>query len=345
LAEAPHVVLALLESFGADLLYYDKPTNDMLGRLRPFLDQGYVFENFFTSRIGTHRELEYVLLGTPISPLTQGNFGAIPFDTSAVLPFRRAGYRTALLYGGSANWRNIGRVFECRIRSVMARAISRGASEARGPIRSSTRVPVRLCGRVARAGGRTRRTPLLVVLSTTNHPPYEFHGPRRELPLDIGALGPRAAKDKAELGRSLITYQYQADQFGAFLERVTRGPAGQRLVLAAAGDHNMRTHFRYDLPTEQPDVDRVFGFLYTAEAFRPASRPDLRALGDHGDLIPTLVSLALPGGRYFDTGRNLMGPWPTARLRARHERACLIPTRHAGALNARKCMPGSMTAG
>jgi phosphoglycerol transferase MdoB-like AlkP superfamily enzyme len=311
LAESPHVVLALLESFGADLLFYDKPTNDMLGRLRPFLDQGHVFENLFTSRIGTHRELEYVLLGTPISPLTQGNIGAIPFDTCAALPFRRAGYRTALLYGGSSNWRNIGRVFEVQgfDRVYGSRDIKGRFPEARG---SDSKLYDEFLFDFAaelleQADARGERL-FLVVLSTTNHPPYEFHGPRRELPIDIGALGPRAAKDKAELGRSLITYQYQADQFGAFLERITRGPAGQRLVLAAAGDHNMRTHFRYDLPTEQPDVDRVFGYLYTADAFRPATRPDLSALGDHGDLVPTLVSLALPGARYFDTGRNLMAP-------------------------------------
>ena len=55
-------------------------------------------------------------------------------------------------------------------------------------------------------------------------------------------------------------------------------------------------------------MDRVFGYVYTAQAFQPATTPDLRALGDHGDLIPTLVSLALPGERYFVTGRNLMGP-------------------------------------
>src|SRR5690606_3631132 len=34
LAQSPHVVLGLLESFGQDLLYSDGPGNDLLGRLR-----------------------------------------------------------------------------------------------------------------------------------------------------------------------------------------------------------------------------------------------------------------------------------------------------------------------
>src|SRR5690606_30537767 len=37
----------------------------------------------------------------------------------------------------------------------------------------------------------------------------------------------------------------------------------------------------------------------------PGEGPDVRAFAGHGDLIPTLVSLALPGERYFATGRNL----------------------------------------
>src|SRR5690606_16961049 len=108
------------------------------------------------------------------------------------------------------------------------------------------------------------------------------------------------------LRRILATYQYQADEFGAFLQVLRQGALGERTLVAAAGDHNLRTHYRYDLPAEQPDVDRVFAYLRVPPAFAPPGPgPDVHAFAGHGDLVPTLVSLALPGERYFATGRNL----------------------------------------
>jgi phosphoglycerol transferase MdoB-like AlkP superfamily enzyme len=311
LSKSPHVVLALLESFGADLLYYDGPTNDMLGRLRPQLARGYHFSNFMTGRNGTGQELEYLLLGSPISPLTQGHYGSIALDTSAVLPFRRAGYRTALVYAGGASWRNLGHAFhvqgfdrvydsrDIKIRFPAARGSEWGLYD-----QYLFDYAAELLEQADARGERL----FLFLLTTTNHPPYLLETPHPDLPLDPGLLGTRAEADKVELRKTLATYQYQADQFGAFLERITRGPLGQRLVLAAAGDHNLRTHFRYDLPAEQPDVDRVFAFLYVPDELRPVAPPDVRAFCGHGDIIPTLVSLALPGQRYFDTGRNLLAP-------------------------------------
>lgn len=325
LLQSPHVVLGLLESFGQDLLYVDGPGNDLLGRLRGELAHGHRFENFVASQNGTHPVLESVLLGSSISPLTRGRNARHTFDTSAALPFKRAGYRTVFLYGGGSDWREIGTAFshqgfdkvydarDIRARFPKARGTEWGLYDA-WLFQFAQELLVE-----ADANGERL---FLVLLTTSNHPPFTLDTPRREYPLDPAALGERGSDDKPELRSMLATYQYQADQFGAFLQALRQQPLGARTIIAAAGDHNLRSHYHYDLPAEQPDVDRVFAWFGVPPAFAPVGgAPDTTAVAGHADLIPTLVSLALPGERYFATGRNLwLAPLDGGQAMAQYER-------------------------
>ena len=312
LAQSPHVVLGLLESFGQDLLYSDGPGNDLLGPLRRELAHGHRFESFIAAQNGTHSTLESLLLGSPISPLTQGRNARMRFDTSAALPLKRAGYRTAFVYGGGSDWREIGTAFSHQGFDHIydARAIRQHFPEAHGTEWGVYdaylfRFAEQLLAQADADGERL----FLFLLTTTNHPPFALETAHPGLPLDPAAQGPRALEDADELRRMLATYQYQSDEFGRFLQTLRQQPLGERTLVAVAGDHNLRTHYRYDLPAEQADVDRVFAYLRVPPAFAPAGAgPDTGAFAGHADLMPTLVSLALPGQRYFATGRNLWQP-------------------------------------
>ena len=309
LAQSPHVVLGLLESFGQDLLYTDSKDNDMLGRLRAELPTGQRFDNFIAGQNGTHPELENLILGTPITPLALGSNARLAFDTSAALPFKRAGYRTVFIYGGGSDWRELGtalpnqgfdRVYDAR--DIKARFAQASGTEWGLYDAWLFRFAQTLLSEADARGERL----FMVLLTTSNHPPHVLDTPRREYPLDPAALGPRALADTGELRKMLATYQYQADELGAFLQQLREQALGERTIVAMAGDHNLRSHYRYDLPAEQVDVDRVFAWLRVPPAFAPAgSVPDTQALAGHADLLPTLVELALPGQRYFATGRNL----------------------------------------
>lgn len=314
LSASPHVVLALLESFGADLLSVDGPGNDLLGRLRAQLPKGYRFGNFIAGENGTHPELEYLLLGSPITPLTRGRNADIAFPSSAAWPFRAAGYRTAFVYAGGADWRNIGRAFA---HHGFEQVYDRSNIHQRFPEATGTEWGLydeyvfAFVRHLLRQADRRGERLFVFVLTTTNHPPYRLDVPHRSWPLDPAALGPRTGQlPKGELRRLLATYQYQADQFGAFLQDLDAEGLGLHTVVAAAGDHNLREHFRYVLPAEQPEVDRVFGFLRLPPALRAGRVPDLDAIAGHADLVPTLVHLALPGRRYFASGRDLLAPAP-----------------------------------
>jgi len=305
----PHVVLALLESFGTDLLDADGGANDLLGRLRPHLRDDYVFPNFFAAQNGTHGAIEALLLGSPITPLTRGRYADVAYPTSVALPFRQAGYRTAFVYAGGASWRNLRRTF---LHQGFDHVYDAADIRAKVPATQGNEWGVydqyvfAYAQDLLAQAERDGQPLFLFLLTTTNHPPFNVPaGARTEF--DPQRLGPRATTDTAALQRMLATYRYQADQFGGFMDWLTQGPLGDHAVVAATGDHNLRSHYVYALPHEQPDVDRVFGYFHVPDAYRPA-QVDTQRFGGHADILPTLAAVALPGARYCNFGRDLLAP-------------------------------------
>ena len=309
-AQPPHVVLALLESFGTDLLDADGGDNDLLGRLRPHLRKDYFFPKFFAAQNGTHGSVEALLLGSPITPLTSDRYGDVTYPTSMALPFRRAGYRTVLIYAGSATWRNLRHTFLRQGFDHVYDAVDIRASLPTAQSNDLERVYDKYVYTFVQdllTQAESDGKPLfLFMLTTTNHPPFEVP-PGARTKFDLQRVGARATTDTNGLLRMLATYRYQADEFGGFMDWVTQGPLRDRTVVAAAGDHNLRSHYDYSLPQEQPDVDRVFGYLRVPDAYRPA-QVDTQRFAGHADIMPTLATLALPGERYVNLGRDLLAP-------------------------------------
>ena len=305
----PHVVLALLESFGTDLLDADGGGNDLLGRLRPHMRDDYVFPSFFAAQNGTHGAIEALLLGSPITPLTRGRYADVAYPTSAALPFHRAGYRTAFIYAGGASWRNLRRTF---LHQGFDRVYDAADIRARFPATRGNEWGVydeyvfAFAQDLLSQAERDGRPLFLFLLTTTNHTPFDVPSgaPTR---FDPRRMGARASADTATLQRTMATYRYQADQFGRFMDWLSVSPLRDRTVVAATGDHNLRSHYTYALPHEQADVDRVLGYFHVPEAYRP-EQVDTRRFGGHADILPTLAAVALPGARYCNFGRNLLAP-------------------------------------
>ncbi|WP_460735090.1 LTA synthase family protein [Lysobacter tyrosinilyticus] len=309
LLRKPHVVLALLESFGTDLLDADGGSNDLLGRLRPHLRDDYLFPNFFAAQNGTHPALEALLLGSPITPLTRGRYADVAYPTSAALPFKQAGYRTAFIYAGGASWRNLRRTF---LHQGFDHVYDAADIRAKFPATQGNEWGVYdeyvfAYARDLLAQAERDGQPLfLFLLTTTNHPPFNVPAGARTQ-FDPARLGSRAAPDTAALQRMMATYRYQADQLGGFMDWLTRGPLGDHAIVAATGDHNLRSHYIYALPQEQPDVDRVLGYFHLPAPYRPA-QVDTQRFGGHADILPTLAAVALPDARYCNFGRDLLAP-------------------------------------
>jgi phosphoglycerol transferase MdoB-like AlkP superfamily enzyme len=309
----PHVVFALMESFGRHILEYQRADNDVLGRFARHMQEDYVFLNVVSSQHGTHGTLESLLLGSPITPLTQGRFGYKGYAAAAARPYQAAGYRTVFLTSGPASWRNIADVArrqgfdEVIDVSTLREHYPDAEFNIRGaPDEYSFRYAMELIAE----GDRTGRPVFVFLLTTNNHPPYEAPGTYVPRPLNLDAYGARAPKDR-ELGRRILTtYQYAADALGGFLDDLKASPLAERSLVVAVGDHNTRQFFQYTGYDELPLAYGVPLYFYLPPAARAHVTYNPQRFAGMRDIFPTLYRHSLSGSCYFASGDDLLGPEP-----------------------------------
>jgi hypothetical protein len=106
----------------------------------------------------------------------------------------------------------------------------------------------------------------------------------------------------------LYAYQYANNCLGDFAAAVKDGPLGGRTVIAATGDHQMRS-VRARYPADLLLDTAVPFYLYVPKAIleRTPHRYDPGRPGSHKDIPPTLYALSLSGAPYYSVGgRNLL---------------------------------------
>ena len=305
-AHPPHVVLVVMESWGADLLRYHSARNDLLGRLAPHLARGLVFRHFLAGQNGTHPSLEALLLNTPITPLTTGEPGHVRFEQAAALPFKAAGYRTVFGMGWSSTWRGFGRALRNQGFDEVRDVNDVLAVVPDAPV-GTWGVPdgalLRWAEERLRQADASGEHLLLVLMTASNHTPH-FVPPGYALrPLDLGVFAGRAMGEPELRLPQLQTYQYACDALGGFLDALAEDGLAARTVVAATGDHNTREFFQYPDLRDLPRRDGVPLFLAVPAAYLAGRTPDVERWGSHRDIFPTLAGLQGDGqviGSAFD---------------------------------------------
>jgi len=313
----PHVVVSLMESWGRPPLDFDDPEyNDLLGRLRPWLEKkADYFPYALSSGNGTHPSLEGLLFDTPITPLTQGRYGYRQYSTSVVAPYERAGYRTVFLTAGSAQWRNLdGALKRQGFDEVLGEnAIRERFPEAQGGTWGLfDEWMFRYGEALLKEADAKGEKVLLVMLSITNHPPYEIPDSYQPAPLDVSSLGDSLAVS-AELGSSILeTYQYANDSMGGFLDDLAAAGLMDHTLFAATGDHNTRSLMSY------PDAEDLFDqfgvpiLMWVPPAYRQGEKAQTDDWTSHRDIFPTLWAHSLSESRIPWVGRDLYTPATSA---------------------------------
>lgn len=309
-AHPPHVVLVVMESWGADLLRYHSAGTDLVGRLAPHLSRGLLFRRFVSSQNGTDGSLDALLVNTPLTPLLSGPDGHTRFEQAAVLPFKAAGYRTVFGMGWSGTWRGIARAYP-----------NQGFDEVRDVNDVLTVVPDAPVGtwgvpddalfrwalhRIQEADARGERL-LLVLMTATNHSPLRVPPGYAPRPIDLSSFAGRAAGERSML-LQLQTYQYACDALGGFLDGLEERGLSHRTIVAATGDHNTREFFQYPDARDLPWRDRVPLLLEVPPAYLGGAAPDLERWAGHRDVFPTLAGLALSEARVLRGGEDLLTP-------------------------------------
>ena len=310
-ARPPHVVLAVMEGWGADLFRYHSPTNDLLGRLAPHAARAVAFRHFLAAQNGTDPTLEALLVGSPISPLTYSARGNQRYTQAPALPFRAAGYRTVFAIGGARSWRNIGEAMrnqgfdEIRDQADVL-AFDPGAPRNIWGVHDGALFRW-AAARLREADARGERL-LLVLMTISNHTPHAVPAGYRVRPLDVAALGDRRLGDPALRVPILETYQYSSDALGGFLDEVRDAGLADRTIVAATGDHGTRSFFEYTGTSAITLRDAVPFLVFAPPAYVGGRTPDLDRWASHRDVFPTLAGLALSRARIFRSGDDLFSP-------------------------------------
>ena len=303
-----NLVFFLMESFSAEPILYQSPQFDVLGRMAPTLigpSRACHFRNFDSAHGGTHPSLEAILFSTPITPLTLGDVGRRPIPWSIAKVVRDAGYKTVFVTSARSGWRDLNRVLAVQgfDEVVDANTLKEAYPEATLGIWGvwDSYVFKYLSKRLA---AQPADKPIFVfVLTSTNHPPYDLPADYRRVPRDMALWKGETGADT--LIPNLDSYHYAADLLGGFVQEVQKGPMKSNTIVAATGDHNVRSFGVY-AEAQRRHLMRQVPFVIWGEGLACGVQQALPA--SHRDMFNTLLPLVGVDGPYINTGRNLLRP-------------------------------------
>ncbi|QXO17268.1 LTA synthase family protein [Vibrio ostreae] len=317
----PHVVVAMMESMGMNILVEDDAkTNDLLGSFRQYRDQGFWFERFMAGTSATIDSIVMTLFHSPVATISHSAVQNIALPSSAALPYKRAGYEVVFLYGGNGMWRNLAnylpvqgfdRVYD---ENDIMEAFPESEQYA-GPWGVPDGYLFKFANRVLE---QAEKPIMMFIMTVTNHSPYkvpEYYQPAptrmsERLAHLIGYQGEQASV-------LLQTFQYASDALGQFIGRIKQSDKlKDNTVIAVTGDHRMRYS-----STDEPEE---FAMTYAVPFYLNVPQPilantryefDAQRVGSHRDLFPTLYHFSLSDQDYISLGgENMLAEQDVSRF-------------------------------
>lgn len=298
-----NLVFFLMESFSAEPIRYQSASFDVLGRMAPTMDKACHFHNFDSAQPGTHPSLEAILFSTPITPLTLGDVGRKPIPWAIPAIVKQAGYQTLFVTSARAGWRDLDRILKVQgfDEVVDANTLKQAYPDATLGIWGvwDSYVFKYLSKRMVQ---QAADKPLFVfVLTSTNHPPYDLPADYQRIPRDMAQW--KGETNSEFLQANLDSYHYAADLLGGFVQEVQSGPLKANTLVAATGDHNVRSFGLY-ADASRRHLLRQVPFLIWGQGLDCGPQQALPA--SHRDMFDTLLPLAGIEGAYVNSGRNLL---------------------------------------
>ncbi|PKO62757.1 MAG: hypothetical protein CVU24_02670 [Betaproteobacteria bacterium HGW-Betaproteobacteria-18] len=300
-----NLVFFLMESWSAEPLLYQSPRFDVMGRMAPTLAKACHFSDFDSATSGTHPALEAILFSTPITPLTLGEAGRKSIAWSVPLVAQQAGYQTLFLTSGRAGWRDINRVFKVQgfDEVVDANTLKALYPEADLGIWGVWDAYIFKYLKQRLAEQPADKPIFVFVLTSTNHPPYDLPADYKRVPRDMTLWHGETSSET--LAPNLDSYHYATDLLGGFVQDIQDSPAYNNTILAATGDHNVRSFGVYATAQRRYLMHQV-PFVIWGKDLSCGNQLALPA--SHRDMFSTLLPLVGIAGPYINTGRNLLHP-------------------------------------
>lgn len=311
----PHVILLVMESFGSYWNDHNSASFNLLGDLKPHFEEDILFKNFLPAENGTIGSIVSVATSQIIRPgarfLSESEFMRTYIRSSGHLPYKEQGYQTHFVYGGKLGWRDLGKFLAAQNYDHLW-----GADEIKEAIPELNNL---LGENLGNEWGifdeylytfleeklKTADQPqFFVVLTTSNHPPFEVPKTYKALPLEMteDMLSKiTATKEMAYLRfRGL---QYSNHKAGEFISRIKKSVLGENTVISITGDHSYWIAKGVGSDEEFKRYAVPF-YIYAPDKIRPKNF-DPNNFGSHEDIFPTLYHVTLSDQKYIKLGENL----------------------------------------
>jgi len=305
----PNVILIVLEGFGELPVLNNNQQFNVLGDLKKHFDSDTVFYNFLPAGFITIHAIESIILNIPQRPfvnqITQTSDAFKSFPSSAILPYKKAGYHSIALYGGSMTWRDLESFFK-----------TQGFDEIVGEGNITVKSKDRHAWGInddqffellkEKLNDKSDNKPKFIyAMSTGTHPPYKRPNGYDPLPLEIPSQikGMMSTKD---LDNKAIfeLYQFANMELAKFISMVKESEFANNTIIAVTGDHNLRELSNYS------DEDMFLRYAVPLYLYIPKQLKNKEINtsinGSHMDIMPTLYGLSLSDVEYTSVGNDLL---------------------------------------
>lgn len=304
----PHLVLIVMESFGTYGLRQQSENFNLLGALKTHFQEDYYTLNFLSATGATIGSLSSLINGVPHRAhsefVTESENQYTSLMTSPASTLKSNGYQSRFIYGGNPGWRDINKYAKLQGFDFIdgdveiAKAIAITESHDWGLYDQD------LFRYVEKILAEASSPQFLLVMTTTNHPPYELPKsyPRPKDLTPPQSLSEQWSNSSLALKR-IQTLRYANDSLGEFLNRLKDSAQLKNQVrLAVTGDHTF-----WLAPVKASEYllnNSVPLYLYNPYGFYP----EKEIFGSHQDILPTLYDLSGLNFSYYSFGQSLYHP-------------------------------------
>ena len=322
-----NIVIIFCESWSGYLCYdnIDKP--DVMLGMEKHLQEDLWFKNYQNVHNSTIASVENFVMGISFPRFFMSNYRNRRLNTSIANPFKASGYHTVFMTGMNKAWENIGEGLEYQ---GFDEVIGKNELLAKHPEYEHNSIGVydhhlfnSLLEQVTSSSSTSLQPHMYFVLTTTNHPPYDYPDDV-ELPRLTENYYARKQFDESRttLEKVIRGFQYANFSMAQFLDALKCSDAAKNTMVVITGDHNVRGTIRYEEKVSHSGGDSeeipqkkwehaVPLYIYLPRQLRDTAdgsySVDTNKYGCHYDILPTIAPYAFKQGvQYLNVGKNLL---------------------------------------
>ena len=305
----PNVVIIYSESWSNYLFNLQQKDAEMYFGLERHFKEDLLFRNFQSVQNGTINSLENLFVATPFPHFFTSSYRFNTLPTSIALPFKDSNYTTMFMSGMDAAWENCA---EALPHQQFDAVYDKFFILKDYPHATYNSIGVydeylfqALLDKLEKPSAKRK---MITVMTTTNHPPFEYPDDLKLPPLPDTFYGKKcfAEHNRKVLDKYLTGFRYYNKALNDFLNRFKVSAAAKNTILVITGDHNVRVILNYDVIDKRYEHS-VPLYIYLPPYLRKEAYNKLTSRwGSHDDILATLAPFAFRDTKYFKMGKNLL---------------------------------------